>query len=81
VENVKDIQGEDLIIARIDVTKNEVNLPYENLPTVLFYKKDKGQAIPYSGDGSKTDLTKFIFNNLSNKTPSSDKERNSKDEL
>lgn len=61
-QNFKSVS--DLVIAKVDVTANDVPEHIEGFPTLIFYPKDnKAAPIKYSGDRSLSDLTTFLQNN------------------
>jgi protein disulfide-isomerase A1 len=58
-------EDSNIIIAKIDLTKNEIpNSGVEGFPTLKFYPASKGSrdqiVIPYEGDRTLDDMVKFI---------------------
>jgi protein disulfide-isomerase A1 len=51
----------DLVIAKVDVTSNDVPEQIEGFPTLILYKKgSKGSPVKYNGDRTLQDLRKFL---------------------
>ncbi|CAK9801534.1 Protein disulfide-isomerase [Anthophora quadrimaculata] len=58
-EKYKD--AEDLVIAKMDGTENELkDMKINNFPTIILYKKETNEAVTYDGERTLEDLSKFI---------------------
>ncbi|XP_029039792.1 protein disulfide isomerase [Osmia lignaria lignaria] len=58
-EKYKD--SEDLVIAKMDATENELeNITIINYPTITLFKKETNEAVEYNGERTLEGLSKFI---------------------
>jgi len=61
---------ENVVIAKMDATANEIDVPGVNVrgfPTLIFFKgNDKGNPVVYEGGRTKADFIKYLKKNASN---------------
>lgn len=61
---VKYKDTEDLVIAKMDATANELeDMPIANYPTIMLFKKDTNEAVEYNEERTLEQLSKFIDSN------------------
>lgn len=69
------IGTEDLIIAKLDATANEVVGPkITGFPTIFFYPKDNKEGISYDGGREFTDFQKWLEEERLDETPVAEEE-------
>jgi len=78
-EKYKD--SNDLIIAKIDGTENEVDgVEIDGFPTIKMYKKETNEEIDYTGKRDMEDLVKFIETGEQEEAEEEDEEEGEDDE-
>jgi protein disulfide-isomerase-like protein len=57
------VQNTDVVIAKIDMTKNKLEAPeVKGFPTIFFYPKE-GDSVAYDGGRSLKDLKEYLIKN------------------